>query len=75
MNLITLIDGHKKGTMPISLTTAYSWHASKRYPALIIKVANRLYFDLDEWDDMVIKARERQIEEAKRFKAKILKTM
>ena len=75
MNLILLREAHKEGSLPIRICTAYYWHYKKRYPALITKLGSRLYFDLDEWDDMVKKARARQLEEAKRFREEVLKDM
>ncbi|HCY87852.1 MAG TPA: hypothetical protein DHV36_22140 [Desulfobacteraceae bacterium] len=75
MNLVPLSKAHKEGRLPIRLSTAYYWRNHKRYPALIIKLGYSLYFDFDEWDDMVRKAKEKQIEEAKRFKEEILKSM
>lgn len=75
MNLILLREAHKDGSLPIRICTAYYWHYKKRYPALITKLGSRLYFDLDEWNDMIRKVKEKQREEAKRFKEEILKSM
>ncbi|MCG8617319.1 MAG: hypothetical protein MI802_13955 [Desulfobacterales bacterium] len=75
MNLLPLSKAHNKGNLPIPRTTAYYWHKTKRYPDLILKLGDRLYFDLDEWNDMIRKVKEKQREEAKRFKEEILKSM
>ncbi len=69
MNLIPVKDAHEKGTLPISLATAYTWHSLKKYPGLLFKVANKLFMDKDEWDNMAIRAREKQIEESKKLRA------
>ncbi len=49
--------------IPLSMHTIYKWHQDKRYPAFIIKVAGKIFVDLDEWDQMVVRARDAQVKE------------
>ncbi len=54
---------------PLNRHTAYKYHSLKKYPALIFKVAGKLFVDLDEWDRMAEQARDEQIKESKRVYA------
>ena len=63
MNLIK-VSNTKNGTLPIAKNTAYKWHSLKKHPALLFKVGGKLFFDLDEWEKMAEKAREKQVKQA-----------
>jgi len=54
--------------LPISIHTAYKWHSLKKYPALVFKIAGKLFFDLDEWENMAKKSKAKQAEEANRIR-------
>ncbi len=54
---------------PLNKNTAYKYHSIKKYPSLIIKVAGKLFVDLDEWKRMAEQAREAQIKESKRIRS------
>ena len=69
MDLISVKKATLKDELPISINTAYKWHSMKRYPALLIKVGNKLFMDLDEWERMAEQARDEQIKESKRIYA------
>ncbi len=69
MNLISVKKATQKGELPISINTAYKWHSTKRYPALLIKVGNKLFIDREEWERMAEQARDKQVNEAKRIRA------
>ena len=44
--------------------TVYNWHHYKKYPSLVFKVGGKLFFDMDEWDNMARAARDRNVKEA-----------
>ena len=71
MNLIEVKKAATAGELPVSIHTAYKWHHNKRYPALILKIASKLFFDKDEWLNMAEQTKEKQIKEAKRVHAGI----
>ncbi len=48
MNYLEVRKAAKKDELPISMHTAYKWHSLKKYPALVFKIAGKLFFDLDE---------------------------
>jgi hypothetical protein len=48
--------------------TLYQWHSIKKYPALLLKVGSKLYFDMDEWEAMARRTRDRQVEEAQQLR-------
>ena len=54
--------------LPFTRGTIYKWHSIKRYPAMIFKVAGKLVFDLDEWEEMLRKAKFENIKQVKRIK-------
>ena len=60
MNLISVSDS------PLNKNTAYKYHSIKKYPALVFKVAGKLFVDLDEWENMAKQARDNQVKESKR---------
>jgi hypothetical protein len=62
MNLISVSDS------PLNKNTAYKYHSIKKYPALVFKVAGKLFVDLDEWKRMAEKARDFQVKEAQRIR-------
>ena len=68
MNLLELKKSAREGKLPVNLNTAYKWHSLKKYPKLIVKVANKLFFDLSEWEDMFRKSRLKQEQEAKNLR-------
>jgi len=51
---------------PLNKNTAYKYHSTKQYPALVFKVAGKLFVDLDEWERMAIESRDAQVKESKR---------
>ncbi len=53
---------------PLNQNTIYKYHSIKKYPALIFKVAGKLFVDLDEWDNMAKQARDNQVKEAQRIR-------
>jgi hypothetical protein len=70
MNLIE-ISKAKSNEIPFSKASCYKFRTLRKYPKLLIKVANKLYFDRDEWAIMCSVAIEKQIEEAKRIHKRI----
>lgn len=54
---------------PLNPNTAYKYHSKKKYPALLFKVAGKLFVDLDEWQRMAEQAKEAHIKESKRIYA------
>ncbi len=54
---------------PLNQNTAYKYHSTKKYPALLFKVAGKLMVDMDEYYNMAKQAREAQIKEAKRVRS------
>ena len=69
MNLIEVKKASETGELPISIHTVYKWHSKKRYPALILKIAGKLFLDRDEWLNMAQRTRDTQVKEAKRIYA------
>ncbi len=65
MNLVSVSDS------PLNKNTAYKYHSIKKYPALVFKVAGKLFVDLDEWEKMAEKARDFQVKEAQRIRKEI----
>jgi len=66
MKLIPVKDFPLKITegLPVK-QTLYRWHSIKRYPALLLKVGSKLYFDMDEWENMAKRTRDSQVKEAR----------
>ena len=58
----------KPGEMPFSRKTAYKYRTLHKYPKLLIKVAGKLYFDVDEWKRMCERAVAEQVAQAKRIR-------
>ena len=67
MKLVPILESERNGTLPIATATAYKWHSQCRYPRLIIKISNKLFFDFDEWEAMARRQVEERIREAKRI--------
>jgi len=65
MNLIPVSDS------PLNKNTAYKYHSIKKYPALVFKVAGKLFVDLDEWERMATESRDAQVKEAHRIRRNI----
>ena len=65
MNLVPINYAVRNGELPFTRGTIYRWHSAKRYPKLIVKIGGRLYFNMDEWDNMVQSTIDKQIEESK----------
>ena len=63
MNLIPV----RNANLPITRNTAYKWLCTQRYPGLLLKVAGKLFFDLDEWLSMAEQARKEQVDKAARI--------
>jgi hypothetical protein len=68
MNYLEVRKAAKKDELPISMHTAYKWHSLKKYPALVFKIAGKLFFDPDEWENMAIRSKEMQTKEAQRIR-------
>jgi len=68
MKLVLAKKESEKGTLPVSLPTIYKWHSQKKHPALVLKVANKLFFDLDEWNRMAEQAVRKQVKKAQALK-------
>ncbi|MDD2390716.1 MAG: hypothetical protein PHP23_13410 [Desulfobacterales bacterium] len=68
MNLIEAKQASNHGTLPFSIHSAYKWHSKKKYPNLLVKVAGKLFVDLDEWEKMAETAKKEQGREAARLR-------
>ena len=69
MNLINAKKGHEEGTLPVKLSTIYKWHSLNQYPCLVVKVTGKLFFDMDEWENMARKSIKNQEKEASRIRS------
>jgi len=67
MNYLEVRKAAKLDKLPISMHTAYKWHSLKKYPALVFKIAGKLFFDLDEWENMANQSKIKQAKEAQRL--------
>lgn len=47
----------KPGEIPISKHTAYKWHSQGKFPKLIFKALGKVFFDVEEWENMARQAR------------------
>jgi len=56
--MLVKVRDSKKGELPVTRNTVYKWHCEKKYPRLIFKVSGILYFDMEEWLSMAIRAKE-----------------
>ncbi len=56
------------GEIPFTRNTCYKFHSQKKYPQMILRVGNKLFFDLDEWQKMIAHARNIQVDEAKELR-------
>ena len=63
MNLYEINNKDHMKKIPFAKNSLYKWHSIKRYPKLIIKVGGKLFFDMDEWECMARKARDKQVKE------------
>ena len=68
MNYIEVRKAARLDQLTISMHTAYKWHSLKKYPALVFKIAGKLFFDLDEWENMAEQSKAKQAKEAKRIR-------
>jgi len=68
MNYLEVRKSARLDELPISIHTAYKWHSLKKYPALVFKIAGKLFFDLDEWQNMAEQSKARQTKEANRLR-------
>ena len=68
MNYLEVRKAARLDELPISMHTAYKWHSLKKYPALVFKIAGKLFFDLDEWENMANESKAKQAEEANRIR-------
>ena len=65
MNLIPVADFPLKTPMGLpTKNTLRQWHSIKKHPSLVFKVGGKLFFDMDEWDNMARVARDRNVKEA-----------
>ena len=60
MNLIEIRKA-LSGELPLAKNTIYKFHSMGRYPGMILKVAGKLFFDIDAWEQMVEQTRTKQI--------------
>jgi hypothetical protein len=68
MNYLEVRKAARLDELPVSMHTAYKWHSLKKYPALVFKIAGKLFFDMDEWENMANQSKARQAEEAQRIR-------
>jgi len=68
MNYLEVRKAARQDELPISMHTAYKWHSLKKYPALVFKIAGKLFFDKDEWENMAERSKAKQAKEAKRIR-------
>ena len=45
----------------VTKKTLYRWHQANSYPGVFVKVGHQLMFDVDEWDRLVAKAKQRSM--------------
>ena len=69
MKLVEAKKATATGQIPVSLHTIYKWNSLKTHPALVLKVAGKLFVDLNEWNRMGERVRDAQVKEAKRIHA------
>lgn len=55
------------GAVPYALNTLYKWHSMKQHPAMVFKVNGTLMVDLDEYENMAIRARDAHVKNAERM--------
>ena len=60
MNLID-VRRTKSGDLPLATNTIRKFHHIGRYPSIILKVSNKLFFDMDAWEDLVEETRAKQV--------------
>ncbi len=68
MNYLEVAKAARQEKLPISKHTAYKWHSLKKYPALVFKIAGKLFLDMDEWENMGNESKAKQAEEAQRIR-------
>ena len=68
MNYLEVRKAARLDNLPISMHTAYKWHSLKKYPALIFKIAGKLFIDMDDWENMANESKAKQAEEAQRIR-------
>ena len=71
MDLVELSKA-KPGELPVSTATAYKWRTEQKYPALLIKVGGKLFFDRQEWRRMAEASRDHQVRQAERCRALVM---
>ena len=54
--------------IPFKKNTAYKWHSMKKYPRLLYKVGGKLFFDVQEWEQMAKDAQAKEVETSKRIR-------
>ena len=55
------------GAVHYALNTLYKWHAMKQHPSLLFKVNGTLMIDLDEYQNILIRARDAHVKTAERM--------
>ena len=68
MNYLEVRKAARLDELPVSMHTAYKWHSLKKYPALVFKITGKLFFDLDEWENMAKLSKAKQAKEAQRIR-------
>ncbi len=66
-NLIQVSTATKE-QLPLSKHSIYKYHCQKKFPAIILKVAGKLFFDTAAWRREVEKVRARQVKESERLR-------
>jgi len=69
MNLIE-VRKIKPGDSPFAKNSIYKFHSTGRYPGIILKVAGKLFFDIEAWERLVEETRKKQVKKAKYHKAR-----
>ena len=64
MDSLIQVSKAEKGQLPLSTNSIYKFHCQKKYPAIILKVAGKLFFDMAAWNQEVEKVRAQQVQEA-----------
>ena len=61
MKLVEVITAVETKQVPYALQTLYNFRSRGRYPKLVIKVAGKIYVDVDEWQKMCDDAQAEQV--------------
>jgi len=67
MRILPAKQATSTGAVPYALNTLYKMHSMKRHPALVFKINGTLFVDLDEFENMAIRARDAHVKTAERM--------